>query len=186
MPVSQVVDVESLEKRTVVIKRVAKVVAGGKRLKMSVWVVVGDGNGRVGIGHGKAAEVPDAIQKATKRAAKNMIETYIINGTIPYEVEGKCGAVKVLLKPAAPGTGLRASLPVRAVLECAGYRNIIAKTYGSRNPINALQATINALEKIRDPKLIAKIRGKPIKSLMRRFFHEAIEGEVEEEHNREE
>jgi len=153
----------------VTIKRVAKVTKGGRKFKISAWIVVGDQNGRVGIGHGKAHETPDAIKKGVKHARKELHRVPIVNGTLPHEVIGKMGAAKVILKPAAPGTGIIASQPVRAVLEAAGYQNALTKSLGSNNPVNLLKATLHGLIQLMDPEKIAKVRGVPVESLSRRL-----------------
>ncbi|MEN3045011.1 MAG: 30S ribosomal protein S5 [Candidatus Hydrothermales bacterium] len=152
------------------LSRVVKVVTGGRRFKISAWVAVGDGEGKVGIGHGKAAETPDAIAKALKRARKNMINVPIINGTIPHPVLGKVGASKILLKPAGPGTGLIACHTVRAILEAAGYRNVLTKSLGSTTPCNLAQATMDALSKLKDPRLFSRRRGLPLLRVTRKFM----------------
>ena len=148
-----------LVENIVYINRVTKVTKGGKNLKMSVWVVVGDGNGRVGIGHGKAAETPEAIQKALRRARKNLKQCIIKNGTLPYEVTTKDGASIILLKPAAPGTGVIAGGAMRAVLESVGIKDVLAKCKGSSNPHSVVKATVNALLQLRDPYTVAQLRG---------------------------
>ncbi len=152
------------------LSRVAKVITGGRRFRISAWVAVGDGEGRVGIGHGKAAETPDAIAKALKRARKNMIKVPIINGTIPHPVLGKVGAAKILLKPAGPGTGLIACHTVRAILEAAGYKNVLTKSLGSSTPCNLSQATMEALKQLRDPKEVARKRGLSLSRVTRKFM----------------
>ncbi len=162
----------------VTINRVVKVVAGGRRFRFAAWVVVGDGNGSVGIGHGKAAETPDAIEKALKRARKNLKKVIVINKTIPHPVIGKCGASKVLLKPAAPGSGLIACQPVRSVLEAAGYENVLTKSLGARNAVNLMKATMDALLKLKNPYEVARIRGKPLHQIARRFLYEGERKEV--------
>ena len=136
---------DGFQDRVVNIARVAKVVKGGRRFSFSALVVVGDGKGKVGFGLGKANEVPGAIQKSFEAAKKSMIKTVILDGTIPYEVEAKFGAGRVLLRPASEGTGIIAGGSVRAVVEAAGFRNILSKSLGSNNPVNVLRATIKAL-----------------------------------------
>lgn len=152
----------------VTIKRVAKVTKGGRKFKISAWIVVGDTNGRVGVGHGKAHETPDAIKKGVKRARKELHKVPIVNGTLPHEVIGRMGAAKVILRPAAPGTGVIASQPVRAVLEAAGYQNALTKSLGSNNPVNLLKATLLGLLQLMDPEKVAKVRGVRFESISRR------------------
>ena len=154
-----------LKEKVVHINRVAKVVKGGRRFSFSAIVVVGDGNGHVGIGLGKAGEVVNAISKATERAKKDVMRVNLINGTLPYEVYGKYGAGKVLLKPASAGTGVIAGGPVRAICKMVGIHNILTKIMGSSNPHSVVKATIVALQKLQDPANIARKRGMSLKEL---------------------
>ncbi|MCX5802521.1 MAG: 30S ribosomal protein S5 [Proteobacteria bacterium] len=149
-----------LQDRLVYINRVAKVVKGGRRFSFSAIVVVGDGNGRVGFGLGKAKEVPDAIRKAVERAKKDIIEVPVSKGTIPHEVMAKYGASQVFMKPASEGTGVIASRAVRAVVEVAGITNILTKCYGSRNFHNVVKATVKGLSMLKLPEMALKQRGK--------------------------
>ena len=148
--------------RVVFINRVAKVVSGGRRFSFTALVVLGDGNGTVGVGYGKAKEVPQAIAKAVEEAKKSFFKIPRIQGTIPHPVQGEDAAGVVLLRPAAPGTGVIAGGPVRAVLECAGITDVLTKSLGSNNPINMVHATAAALKSLEDPTAIAARRGLPL------------------------
>ena len=151
-----------LQENVVFINRVAKVVKGGRRFCFAAVVVVGDGKGRVGAGLGKAAEVPEAIRKGVEDAKKNMINVALKNGTIPHESLGIYGAGKVIMRPAAEGTGIKAGGPVRAVLALAGVRNVLTKSLGSSNPINMVKATLDGMAKLENVQTVAALRGKTV------------------------
>lgn len=151
--------------RIIVTNRVAKVVQGGRRFSFTALVVVGDGNGRVGVGYGKAKEIPAAIAKSVEEAKKNMFTVPREGGTIPHPIQGEKAAGVVLLRPAAPGTGVIAGGPVRAVLECAGVTDVLTKSLGSKNAINIVQATIAALKGLQRPEDIAARRGLPLEDV---------------------
>ena len=155
-----------LKEKVVAINRVAKVVKGGRTFRFSAVVIVGDGAGHVGIGNGKAAEVPDAIKKAIQEAKKNLVEVPIVNTTVPHEFVGKFGSARVLLKPADVGTGVIAGGSVRPVLELAGYKNIRTKVIGTNNPRNVVYATIEALKNMSTVEDIAKKRGKKVSEIL--------------------
>lgn len=155
------------EEETICIGRVTKVTKGGRHFRFSAVVVVGDRKGKVGLGTGKANEVPDAIKKASQAATKNVVKVSIVDErTIPHEATGVCGASKVMLKPAAKGTGVKAGGPVRSVLEMAGVKDILSKSLGSNTKINMAYATLNALKSQRTVEHVAKLRGKKVEDLI--------------------
>ena len=159
-------NLENLEERLVTINRVTKVVKGGRRLRFSALVVVGDRNGHVGFGTGKAQEVPEAIRKAVEDAKKNLIEVPIVGTTIPHEVIGEFCGGKVLLKPATAGSGVAAGGPVRAVIELAGVADVTSKSLGSNTPINMISATIEGLKQLKVAEEVAALRGKSVEEIM--------------------
>jgi small subunit ribosomal protein S5 len=156
---------EFLEK-LVAVNRTAKVVKGGRQFGFTALTVVGDGAGRVGFGFGKAREVPVAISKAMAQARKNMVNVALKNDTLHFAMKGEHGATHVYMQPASDGTGVIAGGGMRAVLECAGVRNVLAKSYGSRNPINVVRATVDALANVNSPETIAAKRGKSLEEIL--------------------
>lgn len=158
-------EVGELVDKVVYINRVAKVVKGGRRFSFSALVVVGDQNGHVGAGLGKANEVPEAIRKGTDRAKRNLFRIPLVKGTIPHEVTGHFGAAKVLLRPATPGTGVIAGGGVRPVLEVAGVHDILTKSFGTSNPHNVIHAVVTALKSLKSAEQVAKVRGKTVQEI---------------------
>ncbi|MFO1504934.1 MAG: 30S ribosomal protein S5 [Steroidobacteraceae bacterium] len=157
---------DGMSEKLVAVNRTAKVVKGGRQFGFTALTVVGDQSGRVGFGFGKAREVPVAIQKAMAHARRNLVNVSLKKDTLHYAVRGTHGATRVLMQPASDGTGVIAGGAMRAVLECVGVRNVLAKSYGSRNPINVVRATINALSAVRSPDDIAAKRGKSVEEIL--------------------
>ncbi|PVE18982.1 30S ribosomal protein S5 [Arthrobacter sp. Bz4] len=155
-------DKDKFVERVVAINRVSKVVKGGRRFSFTALVVVGDGNGMVGVGYGKAKEVPSAIAKGVEEAKKSFFKVPRIGGTVPHLVQGEAAAGVVLLRPASPGTGVIAGGPVRAVLECVGIHDVLSKSLGSSNAINIVHATVDALKRLEEPQAVAARRGLPL------------------------
>ena len=157
---------DGMLEKLIAVNRVAKTVKGGRQMSFTALTVVGDGAGKVGFGYGKAREVPVAIQKAMQAARKNLSTVSLKNATLHYAVNGRHGTTRVYMQPAADGTGLIAGGGMRAVFECAGVRNVLAKSYGSRNPINVVRATMNALNSAQSPEDIAAKRGKRVEEIL--------------------
>ncbi len=153
-------------KKLVAVNRITKVVKGGRKMRFSALVVVGDENGRVGYGTGKANEVPEAIEKATAQAKKALVNVAMVGTTIPHEILGKFGKGSILMMPAEEGTGVIAGGPVRIIMECAGIKNIRTKSHGTNNPINMVKAAINGLAQLRDAETIANLRGKTVEEIL--------------------
>ncbi len=157
---------DDLIEKLVAVNRVAKVVKGGRQFGFTALTVVGDGQGQVGFGYGKAREVPIAIQKAMQSARKNMINVNLNNDTLQYAIKGRHGATRVYMQPASEGTGVIAGGAMRAVLEAVGVQNVLAKSLGSRNPINLVRATIRGLQEMESPEKVAAKRGKPVEEVL--------------------
>ena len=164
-PMKRAEENDGLIKKTIAINRVTKVVKGGRNMRFAAFVVVGDGAGRVGCALGKSTEVPEAIDKATARAKKNMVRVSLLNTSIPHEVLGKFGRGAVLMLPAAEGTGVIAGGPVRSVMEAVGITNIRTKSHGTNNPINCVKAAIEGLKSLRSAEEVAAIRGKTVEEI---------------------
>jgi small subunit ribosomal protein S5 len=156
---------DGLQEKLVAVNRVAKVVKGGRLFGFTALTVVGDGNGKVGFGYGKAREVPNAVSKAMEQARKNLQQVHLKDGTLFYATHARHGATRVYMQPASDGTGIIAGGAMRAVLEVVGVKNVLAKSYGSRNPINVVRATLNALAGVRSPHEIAAKRGKTLEEI---------------------
>lgn len=167
---------QQFEVRQVLLNRVSKVVKGGRRFSFAAMVVVGDKKGKVGIGYGKAREVPNAFAKAEEVAKRNMFTVPTVGHTLPHEVLGEDGAARVMLKPAAPGTGIIAGAPVRALMECAGIQDVLSKSLGSSNPLNIVQAAVAGLKELRRPEDIAKDRDLRLEDVAPKKMIAVIEG----------
>jgi len=166
---------EEIQEQVVHINRVAKVVKGGRRFSFTALVVVGDGKGRVGVGYGKAREVPLAIEKGAQKARRAMFSIPMAGQTITHQIEGKFGAARVLLKPASPGTGIIAGGAVRPVMELSGIKDILTKSLGSDNPLNVIKATINGLQTLRSPEEVARARGKRVEEIRGRSVFDELD-----------
>src|SRR5881227_4198461 len=166
-----------LADRVVRVNRVAKVVKGGRKFSFSALIVVGDGNGRVGAGLGKAREVPEAIRKGMDIAKRNMITIPMVGSTIPHEVRLKWGAARIMLKPAAPGTGVISGGAMRAVIETAGIKDILTKSHGTNNPINTVRATLAALQTLKTASQVAELRGKEVEQMVGKRLAAAYRGQ---------
>ncbi|PKQ28126.1 MAG: 30S ribosomal protein S5 [Candidatus Anoxymicrobium japonicum] len=169
------IQAEEIEEQVVHINRVAKVVKGGRRFSFTALVVVGDGKGWVGVGYGKAREVPLAIEKGFQKARKSMFQVPMAGQTITHQVEGKFGAARVLLKPASPGTGVIAGGAVRPVMEVSGIKDILTKSLGSDNRLNVIKATVNGLQSLRSPSEVARTRGKRVEEIRGRSVFDELE-----------
>ena len=164
--IEKVIGSEELLEKLVAVNRVAKVVKGGRQFGFTALTVIGDGNGKIGFGYGKAKEVPLAIQKAMEKAKRSMVKVPIINGTIHYSLVGRHGAARVYMQPASEGTGIIAGGAMRAVFEVLGIHNVLAKCIGTTNPINVVRATINGLTSVQSPHYVSNKRGKKIEDIL--------------------